>query len=417
MSMPHLVLAVVVAVSFALVAYAYIGYPVVIWALSRLFGRDRRRPDVDDAQLPTVSLLIAAYNEESEIAGRIENALEMDYPADKLEIVVASDGSSDRTNEIVRRFARFGVKLLAFPVRRGKANVLNDAVPGLAGDIVMLSDANTRMHATAVQRLAAWFDDRAIGVVCGRLVLTDPRTGRNVDGLYWKYETFLKKCEGRLGALLGSNGGIYAIRKALFQGIPPTTILDDFLIPLLALQRGGGQIIYDREAVAVEETPAEISSEFHRRARIGAGGFQSISWLAGLLNPRHGWVSFAFLSHKILRWLCPFALIVALAANALLVEYPAFLAMFVLQVLFYAVSLGAGRLPSGPRLLRYPRLGTMFTMMNAALLVGFFRWARGIRSATWKRTDRAVETPATPLVASGPAGTDALSDLPAPSRL
>src|SRR5262249_12941025 len=204
------VFAILVLSCLAIVVYAYFGYPVLIWVASRAFGRAQRRPEVSDDELPTLSLLIAAYNEEAEIGRRIENALELDYPADKLEIVVASDGSTDRTNDIVRRYERFGVKLFAFPKRRGKSTVLNDAIPALAGEIVMLSDANTCTHATAAHYLASWFRNPRIGVVCGRLVLTDPLTGRNVDSLYWKYETFLKKCESRLGALLGSNGGIYA---------------------------------------------------------------------------------------------------------------------------------------------------------------------------------------------------------------
>src|SRR5262249_30257518 len=210
MSWTDLCLVILLFSSLGLVAYAYIGYPILVWLLARVFGRERARPALAESDLPTLSLLIAAYNEEAEIGRRIENALELDYPADKLEIVVASDGSTDRTNDIVRRYERFGVKLFAFPKRRGKSTALTDAIPALAGEIVMLSDANTCTHATAAHYLASWFRNPRIGVVCGRLVLTDPLTGRNVDSLYWKYETFLKKCESRLGALLGSNGGIYA---------------------------------------------------------------------------------------------------------------------------------------------------------------------------------------------------------------
>ena len=389
----------------ALVAYAYFGYPILIWLFSRLFGKNRSRPEIAESDLPSMTLLIAAYNEESEIGKRIENALETDYPADKFEIIVASDGSADRTNEIVRGYARFGVKLLDFPQRRGKATVLNDAIPQASGEIVMLSDANTFTHATAAERLAGWFVDPKIGVVCGRLVLTDPETGKNVDSLYWKYETFLKKCESRLGALLGSNGAIYAIRKSLFQGIPSNTIVDDFVIPLLARLRTDCQIIYDRDAVATEETPARIGAEFHRRARIGAGGFQSISWLSGLLNPVHGWVSFTYFSHKILRWVCPFALIAALIANLFVLGQPGMLALFGFQLLFYATSLIAGRLPSSPRILRFPRVATMFTTMNAALFVGFFRWLRSNQHAAWKRTERAAS-------AASPSETPSPSSMP-----
>jgi cellulose synthase/poly-beta-1,6-N-acetylglucosamine synthase-like glycosyltransferase len=228
-------------------------------------------------------------------------------------------------------------------------------------------------------------------VVCGRLVLTDPATGRNVDSLYWKYETFLKKCESRLGALLGSNGGIYAIRRSLFRGIPNDTIIDDFVIPLSAREATGCRIVYDRDAVACEVTPETIGSEFRRRSRIGAGGFQAIGLLRGLLSPHHGWVGFTFWSHKVLRWLCPFFLVGALALNLCLIEQPVYFGLFLAQLGFYAASVLAYYLPARPRSLRYLKVGTMFTMMNAALLVGFFRWLTGGQKGAWQRTERVAE--------------------------
>ena len=192
-----------------LVAYAYVGYPLAVFIASRLFGRRRQPQDCDDEQLPPVSLLIAAYNESSVIGERIENALAMDYPQDKLEIVVASDGSSDGTNEIVERYADRGVVLLAFPQRRGKSVVLNDAVSRLRGDVMLLSDANTMMNPQAARYLVRWFSDPAIGAVCGWLDLYDTRAGRNAYGTYWHYESFLKRCQGRLDAALGANGATY----------------------------------------------------------------------------------------------------------------------------------------------------------------------------------------------------------------
>src|SRR5205823_14619527 len=150
-------------------------------------------------------------------------------------------------------YAGRGIRLLDYSERQGKAAVLNSAFAELSGEIVLLSDANTQTDPAALRKIVRWFRQPAVGVVCGRLVLTDPRTGRNVDSLYWRYETFLKRCEGRLGALLGANGGIYAIRKAFFTPIPAGTVLDDFIIPLLAKLRTGCTILYDDEAVAQEE--------------------------------------------------------------------------------------------------------------------------------------------------------------------
>lgn len=370
------------------VLFAYIGYPTLIFLLSRLFGRRHVISSKCDEHLPSVSLLIAAHNEEIDIEARILNALALDYPADRLEIVIASDGSTDRTNEIVRRYANRGVQLFAYEKNRGKATVLNESVPQLAGEIVLLSDANTQMAPDAARRLASWFIDGTVGVVCGRLVLTDPRTGRNVDGLYWKYETFLKKCESRLGALLGSNGAIYAIRKELFPTVSPGTLIDDFVIPLEAKRRSGCRIIYDSRAIANEETAPTIRAEFRRRVRIGAGGFQSIGMLWPLLSPSNGWVALTFFCHKILRWACPFLLLGLFVANALLLGNRLYDWLFVGQLAFYSASLVGHWLPARPRFLRYFRLPTMFVSMNLALFFGFIRWLRGGHTGTWIRTDR-----------------------------
>ncbi len=374
------------------VLYAYFGYPLLLWGLARLCGGRRPRPaEADPADLPSVSLLIAAYNEEAEIDKRVQTALMTDYPPEKLEILIASDGSSDATPAIVRRYADRGVRLLDYRQRRGKATVLNDAFAEVKGDVVLLSDANTQIDPAALRKLVRWFHDPQVGVVCGRLILTDPETGRNVDGLYWRYETFLKKCEGRLGALLGANGAIYAIRRQLFAPIPNNTIVDDFVLPLQAKLRSGCAIVYETGAVAEEETPHGLGSEFHRRSRIGAGGFQSIALLWPLLHPRHGWTAFAFLSHKVLRWLGPFFLIGMLASNACLLGEPLYQAAVLAQAGFYALSLAAALVPPRVRVLKPLRLTTMFTGMNAALLLGFWRWLRGSQKAAWKRTARLAE--------------------------
>lgn len=384
----ELVLAVIVCACLATVGYVYFGYPVLIWAFSRLFGRPPAPPRIDTADLPVVTLLIVAHNEEVDIRGRIENALALNYPRDRFEIAIASDGSTDGTNAAVREYAGRGVVLFEFPTNRGKAAALNDAIGRVRGDIVVLSDANTVMAPDAARRLAEWFADPTVGVVCGKLVLVDPATGQNVDGLYWKYETFLKKCESRLGALLGTNGANYAIRRSLFPGGTGGLLIDDFVIPLTARMRTGCRLQYDHLAVAAEETPARLGSEFRRRVRIGAGGYQALGVLWPLLDPRQGWIAFTFLSHKLLRWVCPFLLLVALAGNVTLAGDPAFRVLLALQAAFYASALGAAGLPRRPRFMRIFRLGTMFVMMNAALLAGFVQWAVGPRTGAWRRTPR-----------------------------
>ncbi len=373
-----------------LVAFAYLGYPLMIAGLAACFGK-RPRVHREPGEFPMVSLLIAAHNEESEIEERIRSALAMDYPPGRLEIVIASDGSSDATPAIVRRYEARGVRLLDYPMRRGKAAVLNAAMTEVSGEIVVLSDANTHMEPRALKRIVRWFADSQIGVVCGRLVLHDPERGRNVDSVYWKYETFLKKQESRLGALLGANGAIYAIRHECYRPLPEGTIVDDFVIPLQAKLATGCSIIYDSEATAHEVTPDAIGSEFHRRARIGAGGLQSLGLLWPLLNPRRGWVAFTFFSHKLLRWACPFFLLALLGSNVALADAPLYRGLLIGQMAFYLVSVLAAFLPARPRLLRLLRLTTMFTGMNTALLVGYWRWLRGRQKGIWKPTARLMQ--------------------------
>jgi cellulose synthase/poly-beta-1,6-N-acetylglucosamine synthase-like glycosyltransferase len=395
MSGSELIPIVVLVVSLAAVAYTYAAYPGLIWVLAHLFGRKPVRPAATDDELPFVSLVIAAHNEEDEIGPRVANALASDYPREKFEVLIASDGSTDRTNAIVREFDDPRVRLLAFSRRQGKSGVLNEAIPQADGDVVMLSDANTHTEPDAARKLAAWFLDPSVCAVCGKLVLTDRDGGQNADGLYWKYETFLKLCESRLGALLGSNGAIYAIRKPAFVPLPPGTLVDDFVLPLLARSRSGGRIVYDPGAIATEETAPDLGAEFRRRSRIGAGGFQSIGLLRGLLHPAHGWVALTFASHKVLRWLGPFFLIAALLANAALAHLPGFAELLAAQLAFYAAALITPRvpLPARPRALKLLRLPSMFVLMNAALFVGFLRWVRGPQNGTWQRTQRTAAEP------------------------
>jgi cellulose synthase/poly-beta-1,6-N-acetylglucosamine synthase-like glycosyltransferase len=388
------------------VFYAYAVYPAILYLLARLFGRRAQAAFLEDSVLPSISLLVAAHNEEAVIGERVLNALAMDYPREKLEIVIASDGSTDKTAAIVRGYVRQGVRLLDYHARRGKATVLNAAMGEVTGQIILLSDANTYTDVQAARSLVRWFANPRVGAVCGKLILTDPQSGKNVDSMYWRYETFLKEHESRLGALLGSNGAIYAIRKDLLQPIPNQTIIDDFMIPLLAKQRSGCEIIYDRNAVAREESAPDVATEFRRRSRIGAGGWQAIGMLWRLLNPGRGWIAFTFFSHKILRWMCPFFMILFAISNLLLWRSPAYRGVFCVQIALYAAAFGGAYMWKGAPLGRILRLANMFLSMNLALLVGFFRWLSGPQSGIWRPTKRLVDagTPAPVLTTASSQG-------------
>jgi cellulose synthase/poly-beta-1,6-N-acetylglucosamine synthase-like glycosyltransferase len=368
--------------------YAYVGYPLLVGGLARAFGRPEREATIDEASLPSVACVIAAHNEAEVIEARIANALAMDYPRDRLTIIIASDGSDDETVEICCRHEP-QIRLLAFRERRGKAATLNATMALLDSEIVVLSDANTFMEPDAIRALVRRFTDPKVGSVCGRLVLRDPTTGRNVDSMYWRYETFLKRCEGLLGGLLGANGAIYAIRRSLIVPLPSGTVVDDFVMPLLAKVRSGCRIAYAPDAVAHEESAPNIGGEFRRRARIGVGGFQALWMLRDLLHPRWGWTAFTFWSHKVLRWICPFLLLIALAtAAALATESATYRAALLIQLGFYALCALGALVPAGRHPLRAIRILTMFACMNAALLVGFLRWMRGSHNGIWKRTAR-----------------------------
>ncbi len=393
--------------SVALIAYVYILYPLLVWALSRTASDPASRyakvgkksgstlktaalpVGANERNWPMVSVIIAAYKEEEIILQRLQNAVLMDYPADRIEIIVGCDGAEDLTGELVGMFTDSRVRLVQFPQRRGKASVLNDCVPLARGEIVVFSDANTMFDGDALKKLVRHFRDANVGGVCGKLILTDATTGENADGMYWRYENFIKRSEARLGVLLGFNGAIYAIRKELYQSIPQQTIIDDFLIGM-RIHLAEKSVIYDDSAIAREETAPHVQAEFHRRARIGAGGFQSLMWLSSLLHPRHGLLSWAFWSHKVLRWFCPLFMATALLANVALMGKPLYVRMLLAHELFYLTAMFGLSFATGQRWQKALKLQALFVSVNAALFVGFWRWVRGIRNGTWKRTDRVV---------------------------
>lgn len=383
-------------------AHTYLLYPLLLVVLEAVRGaradlryvagrRDRRRFAGERAgELPRVSLVVAAWNEAAVIGAKIRNSLALDYPADRLEVVIGSDGSDDGTDAIVAAAAAADprVRLAAGVKRSGKASVLNRTVPAASGTIVVLSDANTMLAQDAVRKLVRHFADPSVGAVCGRLRLHNPWLGGFEERGYWVYESFLKLQEGRRGAVMGANGGLYAIRKRLFEPLPPDTIVDDFVVAMRCLL-GGHRVVYDPEAVADEETTGDYRRERIRRIRIAAGNFQALGLVGGLLHPRHGFAAFAFFSHKLLRWLVPFFLAFLLLANVSLLDRAFYRATLGAQVAFYGLALlgRVARLPGWSG--RIASAARYFVEMNVGLAQGFWRWLRGTQRVTWQRTARA----------------------------
>jgi cellulose synthase/poly-beta-1,6-N-acetylglucosamine synthase-like glycosyltransferase len=391
-------------VSLGLVAFSYVGYFLVlfVWdgvrealgALRFLAGGPDRRSGAEAQAWPRVSIVFSAFDEEACIRQKIENCLAIDYPHDRLEILVGCDGCTDRTAEIAREVGGDRVKVHEITPRGGKPGVISRLVPQAQGDVVVLTDANVMLEPGAVRALMRRFRDPAVGAVVGRLRLYNPTKADFEESLYWKYETILKYYEGKRGCVLGANGGIYAVRRILFSPLRPDTIVDDFVIPVRIAVRGF-KVPYEPDAIAHEETTEDPAREFVRRARIGAGNWQALARVPEVLDPRAGFLFFSFVSHKLLRWATPFLLAVALLASFVLVArgggvtYAAILAG---QLAFYALAL-AGRRELPRPLRRVGSLAHYFMAMNGALAVGFWRFVRGTQRATWQRTDRVAPPP------------------------
>lgn len=376
------------ALSAAWVGWAYGGWLAglaSVDALRRLKHKARGgsgfQGDGGDCPVPRLSVLIAAHDESAVIAAKIANTLAFDWPKEKLEILIGSDGSSDGTDEIVREHAGQGVVLSAAP-RAGKASVLNRLARLATGDIFLFTDANTMIAPDAAQLLCARLNDHRVAVASGKLRLMTPEGGDACEGLYWRYETLLKRYESRAGALVGANGGLYVLRSSLWEPLRPDTIVDDFVVSMRPLMKGF-QAVYEPRAVAEEETAPSVAAEWRRRVRIAAGNFQSLRELHPLLRSP-SFAGLAFWSHKIVRWAAPFALALMLVSSAFLIPSPVWTAVFALQVGFYALAL-AGRMGARGAV---PSLARYFTEMNAALVVGLVKCLRGSQAAAWQRTAR-----------------------------
>jgi cellulose synthase/poly-beta-1,6-N-acetylglucosamine synthase-like glycosyltransferase len=386
--------------ALALVAFSYVGYPLVLagWgavhdligALRFLGGGLDRRERRGRAEWPRVTLVVAAFDEESCIREKVANSLALDYPPDRLEIVIGCDGCTDRTAAVAREAGGMRVQVVELAPRSGKASVLARLVPAATGEIVVLTDANVMLDPGAVLALVRRFREPTVGAVVGRLRLQNPTNGEFEEGLYWKYETFLKYLEGKRGCVLGANGGLYAIRRILFGPLAADTITDDFVIPIRIAVRGW-RVPFEPAAIAYEETTEDARKEFGRRSRIGAGNWQALARVPDVLDPRTGFVFFAFVSHKLLRWATPFLLAFTLLASVTLAAEPGawgYRVMAVGQLGFYALAF-AGRLGAAGPLRRAASFAHYFVSMNVALAVGFWRFVRGTQRPTWQRTARA----------------------------
>ena len=384
-------------ISVALIAYSYFIYPILLCFVSALkqmindtkylWQRHQRRPSNGD-YLPKVSIIIAAFNEDSCIEERVNNLLALDYPQDKLTIHIGSDGSSDNTAEILNSMTAENFTAHVFEINRGKMSVLNDLIALSNDDILVMSDANTHFNPDAIHKLVRHFQKDDIGAVCGELHLVDAQSGDNKDSLYWRYEQVLKFHESRLGALLGANGAIYAMRKSLFNALPANTIVDDFQI-VMNVARQKYRTVYDPEAIAIEEVAPDLSSEEGRRIRIGLGNYQAFFNMSWALNPLLGWRFITYISHKVCRWFVPHLMVIALVSNYFLLSQPLYQLILISQFIFYLIAFyGINKQKKGQKVNALIGLIAFFVSMNVALMRGFFRYFNSNVQGTWQRTSR-----------------------------
>lgn len=384
--------------------YSYVGYFVILRLLTRRkqysvdspenfekYASTLANPgaDVGDIELPHVSIVIPAYNEEKVIRDKIENCLWLSYHPEKLEIIIASDGSADRTNQIAAEYADHGVRLLAYPERSGKTQVINKTVPQANGEIIVLSDASSLLSIDSIQILVRHFFNPQIGCVSGTYKLVNASdTSRSAgEGAYWKYEALLKAHESRLHSILGAHGAIYCFRKKLFQRIPPNAINDDYILPMKIVEQGY-KVIYERDALGVEIAQTNLANEFKRRVRIMAGNFQQVFMLKQLLNPFRGIISFQFFSHKVMRLISPFLQLIVFISNIFLLKvHPFYQALFITQVLFYIASLLGWYLERINKKIKLLYIPFYFNFGNITAFWGIYRFLTGKQTVKWEKVD------------------------------
>ncbi len=371
--------------SLCLILYGYLGYPILISIIYKISSHPIKK---DPAFLPTVSVIIPAHNEVKIIEKKLNNALEIDYPKDRLEIIVASDASTDGTDEIVKGYEDRGISIIRLEPRGGKNRAVNAVVPQAKGEIAVLCDANIMFDPLAIRNLVRNFADPVVGCVCGRKIYQDNEamaTGKG-EGLYWRLEEYLKRCESAAGSVTGADGSMYAIRRELFVPFD-IALMDDFLISLNIFQKGY-RIVSEPEARAFEKATTLASDEFRRKNRIVATTIRSLTRYPHFLNPfRSGRMAWQIWSHKICRWLVPFFLftsavaLVSLAIQGRYVWMATAAALLLLAGGIGGLLQRAGK-PSGGFSLPF-----YFLLVNAAAMVGWVKYLVGKVETTWKKPE------------------------------
>ncbi|WP_417859916.1 glycosyltransferase family 2 protein [Winogradskyella sediminis] len=382
-----------------IIIYSYVGYGVVLYALvkiKRLFKRKTEDTFSAD-EWPEVTLLIPAYNESDYVSQKMKNTMQLNYPSDKLKIVWVTDGSNDGTDARLKQYDN--VELYHKDERKGKINAMNRVMPFVKTPIVIFSDANTDLGKDSIIHIVNCFKDAKVGCVSGEKRIVDKTSDAAAgagEGLYWKYESMLKKWDAELYSAVGAAGELFAIRTELYQEVEQDTLLDDFIISLRVAQQGY-TIQYNPEAYAIETASANVKEELKRKVRISAGGIQSVIRLHALLNIfKYGVLSFQYISHRVLRWtVTPLSLLLLLPISAILAANIGFSSLhfyslfFWAQLLMYVCALLGWLLENNATSVKILFVPYYFFIMNLSVVLGFFRFINNNQSVNWERAKRA----------------------------
>ncbi|WP_299361839.1 glycosyltransferase family 2 protein [Winogradskyella sp.] len=383
-----------------IIVYTYLGYGMLLYGLVKLKRLFSKKVSVNVASndLPEVTLMIPAYNESDYVHQKMENTMSLNYPKDKLKIVWVTDGSNDGTNIRLERYK--DVQLFHQDERKGKINAMNRVMPYVKTPLVVFSDANTKLGQDSIMHIVNCFNDEKVGCVSGekRIVnkCSDAAAGAG-EGLYWKYESTLKKWDAELYSAVGAAGELFAIRTELYNEVEQDTILDDFIISLRVAQKGY-IIQYNPEAYAIETASENVKEELKRKIRISAGGIQSVIRLRSLLNIfKYGMLSFQYISHRVLRWtLTPLCLLLLIPVSVVLASNEGFYSLgfynvfFWLQITMYMAAFLGWTLENNATRIKVLFVPYYFFIMNLSVVLGFFRFMGNNQSVNWERAKRAA---------------------------
>lgn len=381
-------------ISLFLVFYTFFGYGILLYILVKIrvaIKGKRKIPD-NGGNWPTVTLIVAAYNEQDYIIDKIKNTLELNYPKDRISFIFVTDGSNDKTPELIAQYPQ--VKLMHRPERSGKIAAVHRAMKEVTSDVAIFTDANTFLNKDAMVNIARHYHDPTVGAVSGekRVSIEDVADATAGEGFYWKYESKLKTWDSELYSVVGAAGELFSVRTSLYIPVEPDTILDDFMISMLIAEKGY-RIVYEPMAYATETGSENVKEELKRKVRIAAGGIQSILRLKSLLNPfKQFTLTFQYISHRVLRWtVTPFLMILAYILNLLIVirgGAPIYMLLLGCQVMFYGASLMGWLLEKRQIKIKILFIPYYFCMMNYAVIAGIKRYNAGKQSAAWEKSKR-----------------------------